>query len=297
VGVRNPHDFTRSPGVSSSGSAAAVADYMIPLALGSQTGGSTILPAAFCGVVGYKASLTGLDRGGVRHLRPNLDTMGLFARSIADIAALRSVLCGVDSAPPVAEMRGVRIGICRTMNWKEAQPESVDALESAARSLAAAGAKVHDVEMPAVFTDINQSFNIISGAEALRAMAAEARDHFSTLNQWIRDSLTAAKRVDQAQFDKAQFHVVQCQRAMAEVFAGCDAIITPSTAGEAVADVVSVSNSAFNRIWTLLHVPCVTIPAFTGPNGMPVGLQVVGPVGGDDRIIALSQGIADALRK
>jgi Asp-tRNA(Asn)/Glu-tRNA(Gln) amidotransferase A subunit family amidase len=83
---------------------------------------------------------------------------------------------------------------------------------------------------------------------------------------------------------------------MAEVFAGCDAIITPSTAGEAVADVVSVSNSAFNRIWTLLHVPCVTIPAFTGPNGMPVGLQVVGPVGGDDRIIALSQGIADALK-
>jgi Asp-tRNA(Asn)/Glu-tRNA(Gln) amidotransferase A subunit family amidase len=297
VGVRNPHDFTRSPGVSSSGSAAAVADYMIPLALGSQTGGSTILPAAFCGVVGYKASLTGLDRGGVRHLRPNLDTMGLFARSVADIAALRSVLCGVDPAPPVAEMRGIRIGICRTMNWKEAQPESVDALESAARSLAAAGAKVHDVEMPAVFTDINQSFNIISGAEALRAMAAEARDHFSTLNQWIRDSLTAAKRVDRAQFDKAQFHVVQCQRAMAEVFAGCDAIITPSTAGEAVADVVSVSNSAFNRIWTLLHVPCVTIPAFTGPNGMPVGLQVVGPVGGDDRIIALSQGIADALRK
>jgi Asp-tRNA(Asn)/Glu-tRNA(Gln) amidotransferase A subunit family amidase len=193
-------------------------------------------------------------------------------------------------------MRGIRIGICRTMNWKEAQPESVDALESAARSLAAAGAKVHDVEMPAVFTDINQSFNIISGAEALRAMAAEARDHFSTLNQWIRDSLTAAKRVDRAQFDTAQFHVVQCQRAMAEVFAGCDAIITPSTAGEAVADVVSVSNSAFNRIWTLLHVPCVTIPAFTGPNGMPVGLQVVGPLGGDDRIIALSQGIADALK-
>jgi len=99
VGVRNPHDFARSPGVSSSGSAAAVADYMIPLALGSQTGGSTILPAAFCGVVGYKASLTGLDRGGVRHLRPTLDTMGLFARSIADIAILRSVLSGVEPAP------------------------------------------------------------------------------------------------------------------------------------------------------------------------------------------------------
>jgi Asp-tRNA(Asn)/Glu-tRNA(Gln) amidotransferase A subunit family amidase len=295
VGVRNPHDFTRSPGVSSSGSAAAVADYMTPLALGSQTGGSTILPAAFCGVVGYKASLTGLDRGGVRHLRPTLDTMGLFARSVADIAALRSVLCGVEPAAPVRDVRGARIGVCRTASWSQAQPESVHALESAARSLAAAGAKIHDVEMPAVFTDINQSFNVISGVEALRAMALEARDHFSTLNHWIKDSLNAAKRVDQTQFDKAQWHVVQCQQAMAEVFKGCDAIITPSTSGEAIADVVSVSNSAFNRIWTLLHVPCVTIPAFEGPNGMPVGLQVVGPVGDDDRIIALSQGIADTL--
>ena len=103
VGVRNPHDFARSPGVSSSGSAAAVADFMVPLALGSQTGGSTILPAAFCGVVGYKSSLTGLDRGGVRHLRPTLDTMGLFARSIADIAVLRSVLTGVKPGAPVNE--------------------------------------------------------------------------------------------------------------------------------------------------------------------------------------------------
>jgi Asp-tRNA(Asn)/Glu-tRNA(Gln) amidotransferase A subunit family amidase len=295
AGVRNPHDFTRSPGVSSSGSAAAVADYMVPLALGSQTGGSTILPAAFCGVVGYKASLTGLDRGGVRHLRPTLDTMGLFARGIADIAMLRSVLTGVEPARPARDIRGARIGVCRTMNWAEAQPESVHALESAARSLAAAGAKIHDVEMPAVFAGINQSFNIISGVEASRAMALEARDHFSTLNYWIKDALTAANRVDQTQFDRSQLHVVQCQQAMAEVFKGCDAIITPSTCGEAIADVVSVSNSAFNRIWTLLHVPCVTIPAFEGPNGMPVGLQVVGPIGDDDRMIALSQGIADAM--
>ena len=94
IGTRNPHDLARSPGVSSSGSAAAVADFMVPLAVGSQTGGSTILPAAFCGVVGYKASLTGIDRGGIRHLRPTIDTMGLFARSIEDIALLRSVLVG-----------------------------------------------------------------------------------------------------------------------------------------------------------------------------------------------------------
>src|SRR5262249_40175879 len=156
---------------------------------------------------------------------------------------LRSVLSGTDPAPPAAGVRDVRIGVCRTMNWREAQPETVEALERAARGLAAAGANIHDVEMPAVFEGINQSFNVVSRVEALRAMATEARDHFATLNFWIRDGLTAAKGVEPEQFDKAQFHVVQCQRAMAEIFKGCDAIITPSTAGEAIADVVSVSNS------------------------------------------------------
>jgi Asp-tRNA(Asn)/Glu-tRNA(Gln) amidotransferase A subunit family amidase len=296
VGVRNPHDFTRSPGVSSSGSAAAVADFMVPLALGSQTGGSTILPAAFCGVVGYKSSLTGLDRGGVRHLRPTLDTMGLFARSVSDIAALRSVLTGMKPEAPVNSLRDVRIGVCRTSSWDQAQPETVSALDAAARKLAAAGAKLHDVEMPAIFEGINQSFNVISGVEALRAMATEARDHLATMNHWIKDSLTAASKYDQGRYDKAQLHAVQCQHATGEMFTQCDILITPSTAGEAIADIVSISNSAFNRIWTLMHVPCVTIPAFTGPDGMPVGLQVVGPVGSDDRMIALSQAVAEALK-
>jgi amidase len=296
VGVRNPHDFARSPGVSSSGSAAAVADFMVPLTLGSQTGGSTILPAAFCGVVGYKSSLTGLDRGGVRHLRPTLDTMGLFARSVADIAALRSVLTGVKSERPASSLKDVRIGVCRSPSWDQAQPETVNALDTAAHKLAAAGAKMRDAEMPAIFDGINQSFNVISGVEALRAMAVEARDHLATMNHWIKDSLTAASKHDQGVYDKAQLHAVQCQHAIAEMFAHCDILITPSTAGEAIADVVSVSNSAFNRIWTLMHVPCVTIPAFTGPNGMPVGLQVIGPVGSDGHMIALSQAVADALK-
>jgi amidase len=295
VGVRNPHDFARSPGVSSSGSAAAVADFMVPLTLGSQTGGSTILPAAFCGVVGYKSSLTGLDRGGVRHLRPTLDTMGLFARSVADVAALRSVLTGVKPGAPVDGLREVRIGVCRTPSWDQALPETVTALDTAARKLAAAGAKLHDADMPAVFDGINHSFNIISGVEALRAMALEARDHLAAMNHWIKDSLTAAAKCDQDQYDKAQLHAVQCQRATAEMFTRCDILITPSAAGEAIADVVSVSNSSFNRFWTLMHVPCVTIPAFAGPNGMPVGLQVVGPVGSDDDVLALSQAIANVL--
>ena len=222
--------------------------------------------------------------------------MGLFSRSVADIAALRSILTGVKPATPINDLKGIRIGVCRTPSWSQAQPEAVQALDNAARELAAAGAKLHDAEMPAVFTDINLSFNVISGVEALRAMASEARDHLATMNHWIKDSLAAAARYDQGQYDKAQLHAVQCQKATAEMLARCDLIITPSAAGEAIADVVSVSNSAFNRIWTLMHVPCVTIPAFEGPHGMPVGLQVVAPIGEDDRLLALSQGIAAALK-
>src|SRR5262245_42654346 len=161
IGTRNPHDLSRSPGVSSSGSAAAVADFMVPLAIGSQTGGSTILPAAFCGVVGYKASLTGIDRGGIRHLRPTIDTMGLFARSVEDIALLGSVLVGEASEKQSIASGRIRVGVCRTSRWSEAQPETVRALETAARALSASGADVIDTELPDVFTGIEDSFRAI----------------------------------------------------------------------------------------------------------------------------------------
>jgi Asp-tRNA(Asn)/Glu-tRNA(Gln) amidotransferase A subunit family amidase len=295
IGTRNPHDLARSPGVSSSGSAAAVADFMVPLAVGSQTGGSTILPAAFCGVVGYKASLTGIDRGGIRHLRPTIDTMGLFARSFEDIALLRAVLVGAETAKLDLHAGRIRIGVCRTPQWGEAQPETADALERGARALAAAGAEVIDAELPDVFAGIEDSFRVIVRLEGARAMDWETRHHLATMNHWLRRELDASSRPDEAQYERAQAHSLACRRGLAKLFTRCDAIITPSTCGEAVADLVSVSNSAFNRVWTLMWGPCLTIPAFTGPNGMPVGLQVVGPVGADDRTIALAAWIAARL--
>jgi amidase len=295
VGVRNPHDPARTPGVSSSGSAAAVADFMVPLAIGSQTGGSTILPAAYCGIFGYKASLTALDRGNIRQLRPTLDTIGLFARSIADIASLQAVVTGTPAAPARTDIRGLRIGVCRTDNWPQAQPETVAAIESAARTLAAAGARVSDMPLPAIFAGIEETFGVISSVEASRALAQEARDHLAALNFWIRDALAAAARHRPARFEAAQRHAVECQRALAAAFEQCDVILTPSTSGEAPADLVSVSSSAFNRVWTLMHVPCLTVPAYRGPNGMPVGVQVVGPVGSDVRTMSVAQAIADAL--
>ena len=277
AGVRNPHDLTRTPGVSSSGSAAAVADFMVPLAIGSQTGGSTILPAAYCGIFGYKASLTGIDRGNIRQLRPTLDTIGLLARSIPDIACLHAVLSGGSGGLPKADIRQLRIGVCRTNAWNQAQPETIEAIEQAAGALAAAGASVRETAWPPVFEGIEDTFGVISAVEASRALAQEARDHAPKLNFWIRDSLAAAARHDTARFDRAQRHAIDCQRALAGLFGQSDVLLTPSTIGEAPADLTSVSSSAFNRTWTLMHVPCLTIPAYRGPNGMPVGVQVVGP--------------------
>jgi Asp-tRNA(Asn)/Glu-tRNA(Gln) amidotransferase A subunit family amidase len=295
IGTRNPHDLARTPGVSSSGSAAAVADFMVPLALGSQTGGSTILPAAFCGVVGYKASLTGIDRGGIRHLRPTIDTMGLFARSVADIALLRAILTGGDPARLSRPADRIRIGVCRTMHWSEAQPEAVNALESAARALGASGAEMVNTELPERFAGIEASFRVIVRVEGLRAMDWEARHHLPIMNHWLQRELGAPDQPDQAQYDTAQAHALECQHALATLFERCDAIITPSACGEAVADLVSVSNSVFNRVWTLMRGPCLTVPAFTGPNGMPVGLQIVGPVSEDERTIAIADWIAAQL--
>jgi Asp-tRNA(Asn)/Glu-tRNA(Gln) amidotransferase A subunit family amidase len=295
IGVKNPHDFGRSPGVSSSGSAAAVADCMVPLAVGSQTGGSTILPAAFCGVFGFKASLTGIDRGGVRHLRPGLDTMGLFARDLRDIATLRAIVTGVPSAAQPPELRGIRVGVCRTLNWHQALPESVDALERAAKELKSRGADIRDVEMPGVLAGIEDSFRVISSVEGARALATEVRDHFDRLNYWVQAGQKTASQLDQAQFDKAELHVIACVRAMAEIFTSCDVILTPSACGEATTDLTGISNSAFNRTWTVLQGPCVNLPAYRGPNGMPVGVQIVGPVGSDSRTLAFAELIAATL--
>jgi Asp-tRNA(Asn)/Glu-tRNA(Gln) amidotransferase A subunit family amidase len=293
--VKNPRDFGRSPGVSSSGSAASVADYMTPVSLGSQTGGSTILPASFCGVVGFKASLTGLDRGGIRHLRPSLDSMGLFARDLSDIALLYALLSGESATAPPRSVAGLRVGVCHTVNWSQAQPETVTAMAAATSALRGAGAALIHAEMPAVFNDIEQSFGTIATVEGARTMATDVEAHGAGMNHWLQEMRRTAPTIDLARYEKAQLHALACQRELADVFTRCDVIITPSAVGEATPDLTGVSNSSFNRIWTLMHGPCVSIPAFTGPNGLPVGIQVVGPVGSDARTIACAQSVGSVL--
>jgi Asp-tRNA(Asn)/Glu-tRNA(Gln) amidotransferase A subunit family amidase len=296
IGVKNPHDFGRSPGVSSSGSAAAVADYMVPLALGTQTGGSVILPSAYCGVFGFKASLTGLDRTGIRHLRPTLDTLGILSRQMDDIALMRAAM--MRSAAPRGSGAGgevLRIGVCRTFNWDQAEPEAKDALESSANTLADAGAEVNDVELPAVFDGIEESFRIIATTEGRAAIKYELDTHFDQLNFWIQEGAAAGSDWADGEYEDALAHAAACRTSLRAIFASRDVLLTPSTTGEAPDDLVGISNSAFNSTWTLMHGPCVTIPAFTGPNGLPVGVQIVGPPNTGDTVITAGAWIARQL--
>ncbi|MDE0172980.1 MAG: amidase [Defluviicoccus sp.] len=287
VGVRNPRDFARSPGVSSSGSAAAVADFMVPVTLGSQTGGSMIMPAASCGVVGYKASLDGIDRGGLRHVRPGLDTIGIFARSVRDIALVRAAMAdtpavSLDDTPPP------RVGVCRAPNWEDALPETVDAVDAAAAALERAGATVGDVDLPAVFGGAEDAFSVITAVEGGRALAWEIANRRDRLNHWIQDQVALGERCSEADYESACETAAKCREALAGIFQGFDAILTASAPGEPTDDLTGIQKSSFNRVWTMMHGPCITLPAFSGPKGLPVGVQLVGPAGGDDRLIRLA---------
>jgi len=296
IGTRNPHDPTRTPGVSSSGSAAAVADFMVPLANGTQTGGSVIGPAANCGAYGYKASLDGLDRAGIRHCKPTIDTLGLFARSVEDLIWLRSVQTGKRAPPAIEAPAQLRIGLVRTRNWNEAEPCTQHAIESAAALLAKVGARVTDVELPAQFADIEPDFNVISGYEGAKALAAEVRDHLATFNPWNRARVEEATKLTRARYEQAKASLAAARATLDGIFADYDALLTPSLAGEAPVGLTEVRTSTFNRLWTHMYTPAVNLPLFEGPHGMPVGIQIIGRRDTDDRALVIAQAIDARLR-
>jgi Asp-tRNA(Asn)/Glu-tRNA(Gln) amidotransferase A subunit family amidase len=292
VGVRNPHDFTRTAGVSSSGSAAAVADFMTPLANGTQTGGSVIVPAAYCGVVGYKASLDGLDRAGIRNLKPTLDTLGYFARSVEDIGLVYGALSG-DVVPEAISMP--RIGLCRTMHWDEAEPASQAVVEETVQKLSKAGLAVTDIDLPDVFGGIDRIFRIISNVEGIRGMEAEFRDHLDKMNYWLRDMAASKDIWSDEDYREALAAGKDARNALGRIFKDVDILLAPSIVGEAPADLESLSVSPFNRIWTLMHGPTMTLPSGEGSNGMPIGVQLIALQGDDARLIAWARQISTLL--
>ena len=283
----NPHNRAYTPGGSSSGSAAAVADFMVPLALGTQTGGSVIRPAAYCGVVGFKASYGLFPPAGMHMNTDSLDTVGAMARSVGDIALFRAALMAIPYEEPVMPDRPPRLALCRTMHWNEAEPEGRAVLEAAAARLEAAGATVVDSELPAECADISEIQRRHSAYEAPRNHAPELHRHAALLSDDLlaNGRIAAGRKLNSEDFRTALRRAERARAAAQEWAGGFDAILTLPAPGQAPKGLGSTGSAIFNGLWTLLYMPCLTLPAGEGPDGLPVGIQLVGRRHDDRRIL------------
>ncbi len=289
----NPQNLAHTPGGSSSGSAAAVADFMAPVALGSQTGGSIIRPASYCGVIGYKPSFNTINPSGVKPLAGSFDTIGLFARSVDDCALVVGVLAGDDrSAAPLEAVRPARVGLWRTPAWRHAEAATVRAVETAAQQLARNGVVVDEIELPAEFELFLDAQSDVLRFEAARVFAFERTRRADLLSPSSREELAAGAAIPRHRYLEAQALLARCRTLFAAAIAPFDLLLSASAPGEAPAGLDDTGEAMFNRWGSGLRVPCLNLPAFTGPNGLPVGIQVIGAIDDDVRLLRAAKWIA-----
>jgi len=282
----NPHNPAYTPGGSSSGSAAAVADFQVPLAIGTQTGGSVIRPAAYCGVAGFKPSFGLFPPAGMHMNTDSLDTVGIMARSVEDIALFRAAMMAIRYEPPTVPERPPRLALCRTMHWDSALPDGKSVLEAAARQLAAAGAKVVEVELPPECADISEIQRRHSAFEAPRNHAPELYRHEALLSADLREGRIASGRRLTLEDFRAAWRDADRARTAASCWAGeFDAVLTLPAPGPAPKGLGDTGSAVFNGLWTILHMPCLTLPADRTADNLPVGIQLVGRRNADARLL------------
>ena len=293
----NPHDPGRTPGGSSSGSAAGVADGMMPLALGTQTGGSVLRPSSFCGIVGFKPSYNAINRQGLCFAAENLDTIGLHARSLDDIDLCAAALTGRAAEPGRKPDAAPVIGLCRTPMWQTAQGETVEAVEDAADRLSAAGAAVSEIVLPALFEEIPAARETINCVERARGMAFEWNTARDRISPRLRASIEKGLSFSLDDYIAALETAAECRRQLAEICDGLGALLSPCVAGEAPEGLGETGDPAFQGFFTALHVPALTLPTHKGPHGMPVGIQLVGHFQRDRDLLAIARWTWDALER
>jgi len=288
--TRNPANLGHTPGGSSSGSAAAVADFMVPLAFGTQTSQSILRPAAFCGVVGYKPTFGTINRSGMKFLSDSLDTLGVMARTVPDAAMIVETLAG--QAATAFDATGAlrpRIGFCRTPWWNEADEATRTALEAYAQGLGRSGASVEDVTLPAAFAGLAQAQIDVSGFEFYRALTWERCNRWSLITEHLQGRIEAGGRVTRERYESGLALGAECRTRMDEVFRPYDVLIAPVARGEAPSGLESTGDPIFGLAWTFLHGPAISLPLLAGPHGLPIGVQVLGPRGGDARTLQVAQ--------
>lgn len=291
--TRNPNAEGRTPGGSSAGSAASVAAGLVPLAVGTQTGGSVIRPASYCGVVGFKPTFGALPTPGLKPFSWSLDTAGLFTRSVDEMATYASAIAGRDWKAQAGAMPV--FGVAWDYPWEPLSASGRKALEAAVAALRAAGATVRDVTLPAWLGAVFNAHDHVQGWEAVRAVADEFQFHAEALSPVLRDYLQQARDVTDAQYEAAHAQAIAGRRDLGAIFDGIDVLLTPSAPDEPPAGFGSTGASTWNRAWTLLHVPCLNVPGTTGVNGYPMGVQGIAPVREDALCLRAGRVLEQAL--
>ena len=296
--TRNPHNVERTPGGSSSGSAVAVALSMVGATLGSQTAGSVIRPAAFCGTVGFKPSFGAINLDGVKPLSRDLDTLGTFARSVADAALVARTIADAHGAlgqTPTGFLPPPTVALCRTPDWDKVESSTTALLEELVARLSAAGAPAGEVVMEGAFAELAEAQNIIMKAQAAVMLRREHSSDRDQLSPGLAKMLDEGANMPLESLDAAMGIFTRCHIEAHHLFGDYDLLLTPAAPGEAPSQ-DSTGDPMFNRAWTALHVPCLTLPAGNGPTGMPLGVQLVARGGDDGRLIAWARWIEEILR-
>ena len=305
--TKNPHNLEHTPGGSSSGSAAAVACGMIPLAVGTQTNGSMIRPASFCGVYGYKPTFGYISRHLVLPQSRPLDQVGVFGRSIEDIALIAESLIGYDASDPDSIMQAKpellkiqteepptepRLAFIKTPVWDQADPFTRSSFEELVSEL---GETVDEVPLPEMFEQAHEQHRQIMEADLARSFAEEYRNGSKQLSNTLKEMIERGQKVLAIDYNNAVSARDIYYSTFEKVFEWHDAIVTPATVGEAPFGLESTGSPMFCTIWTLCGMPAITLPLLQGENGLPLGVQLVGPRGDDARLLRTARWLLNRL--
>ena len=296
--TRNPRNLDHTPGGSSSGSAAAVADCMVPLATGSQTAASIIRPASYCGVVGYKPSYGKISIGGVKSLSVSLDTLGVFGRTVSDVALGVAAMSADHDLMNIAPLESkIRVGICKTDDFALAQPETAAALSLAgfaAKVFAKGG--VEEITLPADCAKLSETQTKIMLFEMAKSFTFEKLNHFDQISPTLKAIIERGDAIDYHHYSDALLKARRARTAITQFFSNdIDLIIAPSATGEAPKTLEETGDPVFSRSWTLLGLPCINLTVTSGPNGLPVGVTLVAGPGQDRLLLSAASALAQQL--
>jgi amidase len=276
--TRNPRNISHTPGGSSSGSAAAVAARMVPVALGTQTLGSVIRPASYCGIVGFKPSYGRISRVGIRSLADSLDTVGIFSNTVAEAAHVYRVAADQSEAACIAAPGAPpRLMFCKGPSWENADSDARRAIFEFSTRLRGCGYAIDEIELPPEFSGLTTAAKAVHDFELRQGFLTEYLHHSEQFSESFRTGFERASQVSSSQYERAIKLGETCRQKFPEILGDLDAVITLAATGEAPWGNTTTGDSSLNSPWTLLHAPCITLPKLHGRLGLPIGVQLVAP--------------------